>query len=109
MGKKQSREKDPHVPMRRCAGCMQSRPQREMVRIAYYEGVLTVDADGKAKGRGMYICPTSECIGKAIKNKALNRAFKKKFSDEELNSIFESIDQLKQQQTGGNRTEGEVS
>ena len=42
--------------MRRCIGCNISKPQKELIRIACYEGKITVDFDGNAKGRGVYVC-----------------------------------------------------
>ena len=47
------------IPMRRCAGCMESKPKQEMTRIAFYEGKLTVDLTGRALGRGVYLCRRS--------------------------------------------------
>ena len=41
------------TPMRRCVGCMTSKPKNELTRIACYEGEVHVDPSGKAKGRGV--------------------------------------------------------
>ena len=38
--------------MRRCAGCMESKPKNQLIRIAGYEGQITIDETEKAKGRG---------------------------------------------------------
>ena len=35
-----------------------------------------MDATGKKNGRGAYICPSRECLKKAIKTKGLERSFK---------------------------------
>ncbi len=79
---------DPKVPMRRCIGCMESRPKPELVRIAYYEGQLTLDRDGRAKGRGVYLCRNKECVELARKKKALSRNFRTGFSQDMVDSIF---------------------
>ncbi|MDD7718754.1 MAG: YlxR family protein [Eubacteriaceae bacterium] len=68
--------KKSNIPMRRCIGCMESKPQKEMVRIALYEGVLTVDTEGKAKGRGIYLCRDRKCMETAKKRRAIIRGFK---------------------------------
>ena len=34
-----------------------------------------MDATGKKSGRGAYICPNAECLQKARKSRALERAF----------------------------------
>ena len=36
---------------------------------------MCVDATGKKSGRGAYICPNAECLKKARKSRALERAF----------------------------------
>ena len=46
---------------------MESKPKNILVRIACYEGNLSVDPSGKAKGRGVYLCPSQECMEKARK------------------------------------------
>ena len=52
---------------------MESKAKKELIRIAGYEGVITVDLSGKAKGRGVYVCPAESCFAKAIKKKAIGR------------------------------------
>ena len=77
--------------MRRCIGCMESKPKRELIRIAYYEGEMSVDRTGKAKGRGVYLCPNTECMEMARKKKAFQRNFKTSFSEETLEQIFKEL------------------
>ena len=89
MSKKQSEK--PKVPMRRCIGCMQSKPKKELIRIAFYEGELSVDRTGKAKGRGVYLCPEPECMETARKKKAFQRNFKTNFPEETLEHIFKEL------------------
>ena len=83
--------KSKHTPMRRCIGCMESRSKEELVRIACYEGRVSLDPTGKAKGRGVYLCPSEECVAKAIKKKALQRSFKSDIDGEEEKSILQSV------------------
>ena len=80
--------KNKKVPMRRCVGCMESKPQGELTRIAYYEGELTVDLTGRAKGRGVYLCQDAECIEKAEKRRALQRSFRTDLSKTALEHVF---------------------
>ena len=62
------------VPMRRCIGCMESRPKRELIRVvASPEGEVRLDPSGKANGRGAYLCPDPECVAKARKKNAFAR------------------------------------
>ncbi len=92
MSLKKSNKNQFKVPMRRCIGCMESKPKAELIRIACYEGELTVDRTGRAKGRGVYLCKGSpECAAQARKKKALQRNFKQNFPDAEIDRIFEEI------------------
>lgn len=50
--------------------------KKALVRIVKTpEGEICVDATGKKSGRGAYICPDVECLQKARKSRALERAF----------------------------------
>ncbi|MDO4815313.1 MAG: YlxR family protein [Bacillota bacterium] len=64
------------IPMRQCLGCREMKPKRELIRaVKSPEGEVSLDFRGKASGRGAYICPNPDCLKKAIKAKALERAF----------------------------------
>ena len=39
------------------------------------EGEILLDSTGKKSGRGAYVCPDPECLKKARRSKALERAF----------------------------------
>ena len=73
------------TPMRRCVGCMTSKPKNELTRIACYEGEV------QAKGRGVYVCPNEACIAKAYKTKALMRSLGMQIEKETLDRIFEEL------------------
>ena len=55
-------------------------------------GEIVIDVTGKAKGRGAYICKDSECLKKAIKSKALNRAFKMEVPDEVYEKLLVELE-----------------
>ena len=79
------------VPMRRCVGCMESKPKKELIRIAGYEGEVSLDPTGKAKGRGAYLCPNRQCLEKAKKKKALTRSLGLEISAEQMEKLERSI------------------
>lgn len=85
------------TPMRRCAGCMESKPKQELIRIAFYEEKLTVDLCGRAKGRGMYLCRNEECRAKAKKKNALQRNFEANIPRDEIDRVFEELKQIDEQ------------
>ena len=63
------------VPMRMCVGCREMKPKKELLRIVRSpEGQVSLDRTGKAAGRGAYICADVECLSKAQKTRALERA-----------------------------------
>ncbi len=63
------------IPMRQCVGCREMKPKRELVRVVKSpEDAISLDLRGKAPGRGAYVCPDPECLKKAIRSKALERA-----------------------------------
>ena len=83
--------KERRTPMRRCVGCMESKPKNELIRIACYEGKVSFDPTGKARGRGVYLCPSQECLAKAKKKRALQRSFDAEISGEEIDLLLEEI------------------
>ena len=77
------------IPMRQCLGCREMRPKRELIRIVRSpEGSVSLDSKGKASGRGAYICPNAECLKRAIKTKAVSRAFGLEIPQEIYDSLY---------------------
>lgn len=80
------------IPMRRCVGCMESRPKMEMIRIILSpEGDVRIDPTGKANGRGIYLCPYAECFKAAKKKKAVSRGLQADIPEQELDRLFEEL------------------
>ena len=64
------------IPMRQCLGCREMKPKKELIRVVKSpEGEISLDFKGKKPGRGAYVCPNPECLKKARKARALERAF----------------------------------
>ena len=64
------------IPMRKCVGCGEMKPKKELVRIVRTpDGDILADPTGKKSGRGAYICPNAACVKKAEKGSRLERAF----------------------------------
>ena len=82
------------IPMRKCVGCGEMKPKKELLRILRTEtGEFVVDALGKANGRGAYLCRSVECFQKAVKNRGLERSFKKGFlkGEEQLEALRQRV------------------
>ncbi len=64
------------IPLRKCTGCGEMKPKKELVRIVRSpEGDIHLDTTGKMNGRGAYICPDLQCLLKAKKGRRLEKAF----------------------------------
>lgn len=65
------------IPMRKCVGCGEMKPKKELIRVLRTtEEEFVLDATGRKNGRGAYLCRSMECFGKAVKSKGLERSFK---------------------------------
>lgn len=76
------------IPMRKCIGCMESFPKKELCRIVKTkENEIFFDSSGKLNGRGTYICKKTECLDKSIKSKRLSKSLEAEIPEE----IYEAI------------------
>jgi len=69
------------------------RPKRELLRIVRPadEGEITIDRRGKLPGRGAYLCPSTECLNRAIKTRALERALEKRIDESVFAQLKEEL------------------
>jgi predicted RNA-binding protein YlxR (DUF448 family) len=75
------------IPVRMCIACREGRPKKELVRIVSVEGDLIPDDTGKAHGRGAYLCPDVNCLDRARKIRAFDRALETPMTEEAYNAI----------------------
>ena len=81
------------IPMRQCLGCREAKPQKELIRVVRSpEGQIRLDFKGKVSGRGAYICHDPQCLKKAIKSKALERAFSTQIPPEIYDKLNEQME-----------------
>ena len=82
------------IPMRQCVGCREMKPKKELIRVVKSpEDTISLDFRGKAPGRGAYVCPDVTCLKRAIKAKALNRAFDLEIPQEIYDSLLEKMEE----------------
>ena len=63
------------IPERRCVGCGEGKPKKELVRVVRSkEGEISLDLTGRKAGRGAYVCPDAQCLKQARKSRALERS-----------------------------------
>ena len=65
------------LPERTCVACRTTHPKGELVRLVRTpDGTITVDASGRAPGRGAYLCRTAACWDAAGRKRAIEHALK---------------------------------
>lgn len=80
------------IPMRRCVGCGEQKPKKELLRIvALPTGEIEVDRTGKKSGRGVYICDNAECFAKAFASHGLERSLKRPVSRDVYTALKDSL------------------
>lgn len=81
------------VPLRMCAGCGESKPKKELVRVVRSpEGEISLDLTGKKPGRGAYVCPSAACLAKARKAGRIARALEVSIPEEIYDAMAAEIE-----------------
>lgn len=76
------------VPQRQCVGCREMKPKQELIRVVRGpDGAISLDPTGKKPGRGAYVCREGDCLRRAQKSRALERAFSQQIPPE----IYEEL------------------
>jgi predicted RNA-binding protein YlxR (DUF448 family) len=76
------------IPMRQCLGCREMKPKKELIRaVRSPEGVVSLDFKGRNPGRGAYVCKNADCLKKAIKSRALERALEAAIPEEVMAAL----------------------
>ena len=80
------------IPLRQCVGCREMKPKKELIRVVRSpEGEVSLDFKGKKPGRGAYVCPDPECLKRARKARALERAFSAPLPPEVWDALEEQM------------------
>ena len=83
------------VPLRQCIGCGEMKNKKEMIRILKTQGEsFILDATGRKNGRGAYLCPSRECLQKAVKSRGLDRSFKMSVPKDVYEALEKEMEQL---------------
>ena len=83
------------IPMRQCVGCREMKSKKEMIRVIKTpEDEIMIDATGRKNGRGAYICPSSDCLAKAIKSKGLERSFKMSIPTDVYDQLTKEMEEI---------------
>lgn len=78
------------IPQRQCVGCREMKDKKALIRVVKSpEGQVSLDTVGRKPGRGAYVCPDPECLRKARKSRALERAFETQIPSE----VYDAMEQ----------------
>ena len=70
------------TPQRMCVSCREIKDKQLLVRVVRcFDDQVFLDLSGKSPGRGAYICANENCLQKAQKKHALERALRVKTED----------------------------
>ena len=85
---KNTQPKQKKIPERRCTGCGESFPKKELIRVVRSpEGDVSIDFTGKKSGRGAYICYNVSCLNKARRSRRIERALECSIPEEVYNTM----------------------
>ncbi|MBP3333210.1 MAG: YlxR family protein [Clostridia bacterium] len=80
------------IPSRKCLGCMESFPKKDLIRLVRSpEGEISLDFTGKKSGRGAYICQNITCFSKAKKAKRFEKNLECEIPEDVYASLEEEL------------------
>ena len=87
------------TPLRQCTGCREMKSKKEMIRVLKTpEDEIVLDTTGRKNGRGAYVCPSIECLDKAIRNHGIERSLKTSVPEEVYEDLKKELSKIEKQQ-----------
>ncbi|MER2080546.1 MAG: YlxR family protein [Ruminococcus sp.] len=92
------------VPLRKCTGCGEMKPKRELIRVVktaekldengsvIVEGGVSLDLTGKKAGRGAYVCNNADCFEKARRARRFERSLSCRIPEEVYESMLAELE-----------------
>ena len=85
------------TPLRKCTSCGEMKNKKEMFRVLKTpEDEIILDATGRKNGRGAYVCPSVDCLTKAVKSRGLERSLKVPVPEEVYEQLKKEMENLEQ-------------
>jgi predicted RNA-binding protein YlxR (DUF448 family) len=89
------------VPVRSCVACRQALPKKELIRIVHtLSGTVEVDTNGKAAGRGAYLCPREACWSLALRKDRLDHGLRTTLLEKDKETLVKYYQQFKPTENG---------
>ena len=81
------------IPLRQCVGCREHREKPQLIRVVRSpQGEISLDPKGKLPGRGAYLCPDPNCLKRAVKSRALERALETPIPEDVAKTLAEKLE-----------------
>ena len=80
------------IPERTCVACREKKAKRELLRLV--RGVddnVALDSNGKARGRGVYLCPSPECWEKGVNGGRVEHSLKTALTRDNRQQLLDSL------------------
>lgn len=83
------------IPERKCMGCNEKKPKKELIRIVRTpDGEIKLDDKGKISGRGVYICSDCKCFEKARRAKRFERSLEVEIPEKVYIELEERLSEI---------------
>lgn len=87
-------------PQRTCVACRQVDGKRGLLRfVRTSDGKILADSNGRAPGRGAYLCPDTACLTAALKGNQLEHVLKVKLGKEDREALKAAISEMIKEQS----------
>ena len=80
---------DKRKPMRTCIACREKKLKSDLIRLVPCKDRVVVDREKKLPGRGAYICDDMSCAERMLKTGALDRAYRRHFSEDVYRELIQ--------------------
>ena len=83
--------KEKKIPLRKCVGCDEMKPKKELIRVLKTEEGMILDETGRKNGRGAYLCRSTACFQRARKNRGIERSLKMSVPEEVYQELAQQL------------------
>ena len=88
------------IPMRQCMGCNEHKPKGELLRVVRSpEGEISLDTNGRASGRGAYVCRDVKCLRRARKSRRIESTLECTIPEQVWDRMEEELERYADEQS----------
>lgn len=79
--------REKHIPLRMCVVCRKMLPKSGLIRLIRTGGKIFSDKQESLSGKGIYLCPVTDCLNMFLNHKKFRKTYLSLLSDEALKSL----------------------